>query len=99
MNVVGFRSTASVAVVLTVFVMSCSRDVDAAAVMGSANVDDAVQHSGNHSTSSTRHLIRGERNAEVITQRLPDMKVCLIIICYFLNGDYFLINYLLLSQW
>jgi len=78
MNSVGFRNAAAVGVALTIFVaFTRGLSVDAVAIISSTDADDIV-HSQNQSTDAeSRHYIRGERKAALITERLPDMKVCL----------------------
>jgi len=79
----GFRNTATVVAVLTIMVVLLrSLQVSAVALVGSANVDEDLQHSiRNQSTDVKRQrFLRGERKAAVITERLPDMKVRLFFV-------------------
>lgn len=80
MNAGELRSTAALAVVLTIFVvLSRSMVVDAGFLTRlNSTVDDDAQIRNKSSDAERQHYLRGERKAAVITQRLPDMKVYVI---------------------
>ena len=85
MNGGGCRSAAAAGVVLAIMFVVLSRSLSAAdavpVVVGfNSSVYDGA-HTRNKSSDDRRqqHYLRGERRTAVITERLPELKVCEIV--------------------